>query len=670
MAVSQLTNLFKPITIGTVEVPNRIVQGTFGAACGYGQDDMVTDRMVAFFAERAKGGCGLLMLGSSPYEQVISPEVIEEMIERMGGDASEMGEMGVMMAGRGAGIYDSRFIPGLRKLTDTIHSCGGKIGTQPFVPMMLPGHGGRPEVVGPSDVSPNPRGGPGPRPMTKEEIGGLADQMAEGARRAREAGFDLVEIFALAGNLVSQFMSPYTNKRTDEYGGSHENRLRFLLEIVERVHSEAGKDFPVLCRISGQDFMPGGNMLEDTVIFASMLEEVGVAAINVSTGWHESSTPFIHSSVPRGHWIFMPEAVKEAVRIPVIGGTRVNDPILADQLLAQGRVDMVYMGRPLMADPHLPNKAREGRFDEIRTCIACNHCFGSMRFGVSRFQGVTCAINYRAGRELDYPIAPTTMPKKVVIIGGGPAGMEAARVAALRGHNVILMEKSNELGGQLLLAAIPPGKGEITELIRYLSVQLGKCNVKVKLGQEVTAEVVEEANPDVVIVATGGTSIIPDIPGVNGDNVVTAVDVLLGEEVGDRVVIIGGGLIGCETAEFLAQKGKKVTILEMLERIAHDMLRPQRWVTVQNLRNAGVRLETLTRAEEITAQGARAARNGGSDFFEADTVVIAAGVASEKQLVEELEKKKMGPVHVIGDCARPRRIADAIEEGFLTAWSI
>ena len=668
--MSELKKLFEPIMVGTVEIPNRIAQGTFGAACGYGQDDMVTDRMVAFFAERAKGGCGLLMLGSSPQKPVMSPEIIEEMAKRMGGDASEMGEMGIMMVGRGAGIYDSRFIPGLRKLTDTIHSWGVKIGTQPFVPMMLPGPGGRPEVIGPSDISPNPRGGPRPRPMTKEEIGQVADQMAEGARRAREAGFDLVEIFALAGNLVSQFMSPYTNKRTDEYGGSHENRLRFLLEIVERVHSEAGKDFPVVCRISGQDFMPGGNMLEDTVIFAPMLEEVGVAAINVSTGWHESSTPFIHCSVPRGHWIFMPEAVKEAVRIPVIGGTRVNDPILADQLLAQGRVDMVYMGRPLMADPQLPKKAREGRFDEIRTCIACNHCFGSMRFGVSRFQGVTCAINYRAGKELDYPIAPTTMPKKVLIIGGGPAGMEAARVAALRGHNVILMEKTDKLGGQLLLAVIPPGKGELDELMRYLSVQLEKLNVKVKLGQEATAEMVVEAKPDVIIVATGGTTLIPDIPGVNGDNVVTAVDVLLGKEVGDNVVIIGGGLVGCETAEFLVQRGKKVTVLEMLESIAHDMLRPERWVTVQSLRNAGVRLETLARAEEIVDKGVRAARNGGSDFFEADTVVVAVGVASEKQLAEELEKKKIGPVHVIGDCARPRRIADAIEEGFLTAWSI
>jgi len=668
--VSELKKLFEPVNIGTVEIPNRIAQGTFGAACGYGQDDMVTDRMVAFFAERAKGGCGLLMLGSSPYKQAMPPEIMEEMIKRMGGDASEMAEMGMMMSGRGAGIYGDQFIPGLRKLTDTIHNCGVKIGTQPTAPMMWPGPGGRPEVIGPSDVSPNPRGGPRPRPMTKEEIGQVADEMAAGVARAREAGFDLVEIFALAGNLVSQFMSHYTNKRTDEYGGSHENRLRFLLEIIERVRNKAGKDFPVVCRISGQDFMPGGNVLEDTLIFARMLEEAGVDALNVSTGWHESSTPFIHSSVPRGHWIFMPEAVKRVVGIPVIGGTRVNDPILADQLLSHGRIDMVYMGRPLLADPQLPKKAREGRFDEIRTCIACNHCFGSMRGGSGGFQGVTCAINYRAGRELDYPIAPTTRPKKVLIIGGGPAGMEAARVAALRGHDVTLIERAEALGGQLLLAIIPPGKGEVNELVGYLSVQLDKLNVKVKLGQEVTAEMVQEAKPDVIILAAGGTPLIPDIPGVNGDNVVTAVDVLLGKGVGDRVVIIGGGLVGCETAEFLVEKGKKVTVIEMLENIAHDMLRPQRWVTVQNLRNAAVRLETLAKAEEIVDGGVRVARNGGSEFFEADTVVLAVGVVPEKHLAEELERKRIGPVHVIGDCARPRRIADAIEEGFLTAWRI
>ena len=668
--MSQLNNLFKPINIGTVEVPNRIAQGTFGAGCGYGQDDLVTDRMVAFFAERAKGGCGLLMLGSSPHKQVIPRKMVEEMVERMGGDASEIAEMGIMMSGRGAGIYDDRFIPGLRKLTDTIHNWGAKIGTQLSAPMMLTSPSGLPEAVGPSDVIPNPRGGPKPRPMTKEEISQVADQMAEGAQRAREAGFDLVEIFALAGNLVSQFMSPYTNKRTDEYGGSHENRLRFLLGIVERMHTKTGKDFPVICRISGQDFMPGGNMLEDTLVFAPMLEEVGVAALNVSTGWHESSTPFIHCSVPRGRWIFMPEAVKKVVRIPVIGGTRVNDPILADQFLAQGRVDMVYMGRPLTADPELPNKAREGRFDEIRTCIACNHCFGSMRSDAGDFHGVTCAINYRAGRELDYPIASTTRPKKVLIIGGGPAGMEAARVAALRGHKVILMEKDNKLGGQLLLAVIPPGKDEIDELIRYLTVQLEKLNVEVKLGQEVTAEMVQEAKPDVIIVATGATPLIPNIPGVDRHNVVTAIDVLLGKEVGNRVIIVGGGLVGCETAEFLVQKGKKVTVLEMLERIAHDMLRPNRWVIIQNLRNAGVRLEALARAEEITDEGVRATRNGGSELFEADTVVLAVGLDPEKQLARELGEKRIGPVHVIGDCARPRRIADAIEEAFLTAWRI
>jgi len=324
------------------------------------------------------------------------------------------------------------------------------------------------------------------------------------------------------------------------------------------------------------------------------------------------------------------------------------------------------MGRPLFADPELPNKAKEGRFDEIRTCIACNQCFA----GIETAEGITCSINYRAGREGDYPIKPAPTPKKVIVVGGGPAGMEAARVAALRGHKVTLIEKADKLGGMLRLAAVPPGKGEINEFIRYLSVQMEKLGVKVQLKRKTTAKGILRGKPDAVIVATGGTPLIPDIPGVRRRNVVTALDVLSGrKEVGENVVIVGGGLVGCETAEFLAEKGKRVTIIEMLPRIGNDIIAPNRWVTMQRLRGAGVRMETRAKAEEITKTGVRVARDGKSEFFEADTIVLATGLKPDKSLAQELQGK-VASLHVIGDCAEPGKIINAVEQGFLAGYKV
>jgi len=493
------------------------------------------------------------------------------------------------------------------------------------------------------------------------------ESYGDGARRAREAGFDSVEVNAIAGTgLGSHFLSAHTNKRTDGYGGDIENRSRFLLECVESIKQKAGKDYPLLCRVSGADFMEGGNTLDDTKIVAPMIERAGVHALNVSTGWHEAPVPFIQMAVPRANWIYLAEEIKQAVRIPVIGGTRIPDPRLAEQILAEGRVDMVYIARPLIADPEWPNKAREGRFDDIRPCIACSFCFD----GLTEPHGIRCSVNARAGREAEYSIEPAKQPKKVLVIGGGPAGMEAARVAAMRRHEVILADNSDHLGGRLLVAILPPHKEELSGLTRYLAGQMEKLGVRVRLGEEVTVRTVEELKPDVVIVATGATPLVPDIPGVSGKNVATAIDVLTGNrEVGETVAVVGGGLVGCETAEFLAEKGKNVTILEMLGRIGADIGRTTRWVTMQRLRSLGVKMERNAKVEEITDKGVRVSRDGASMFFEADSAVLAVGMEPNRQLAQELEGK-VKALYVIGDSAEPAKITEAIESGLRVARGI
>jgi len=641
--VSQLQKLFEPIKVGEMELKNRIVMPAM--AVGLGANDMVTDRFKDFYAERARGGAALIVIGLAPpiYPGPIFPG--------------------------GIGIYKDEFILGLRQFADLVHQYDAKVAIQISALGILSMDDGSLELVGPSDVTVERHpGAHKPRPLTVDEIEWIVEAYGEGARRAREAGFDAVELNAIAGTgFVSHFLSAHTNKRTDGYGGEVQDRARFLLECVDSIKQRAGKDYPLLCRVSGADFMEGGNTLEDTKMVAPMMERAGIHAINVSTGWHESPVPFVQPSVPRANWIYLAEEVKKVVSIPVIGGTRIPDPRLAEQILAEGRVDLVYIARPLIADPQWPNKAKEGRFDEIRPCIACCRCLDA----VLEQGSITCAVNARAGREAEYNIEPAKSPKKkVFIVGGGPAGMEAARVAATRGHHVTLADSGGHLGGQLLVAVLPPHKEELGNLTRYLVAQMDRLAVDVRLGEDVTNRTVEEAKPDVIIVATGATPIMPDIPGVKGRNVAIATDVLRGHrDVGANVLIVGGGMIGCETAEFLAEKGKKVTIVEMTGRIGADIERTARWVTIGRLRTLGVRMERNARVDEITESGARASRDGGTEFFEAGSVVLAVGMQSNSKLAQELEAK-VARLHVVGDSAQPGKIAQAVESAFRVARTV
>ena len=640
----QFTNLFDPINVGNVQLKNRMVMLAIGT--GYPEPDgTVGDCFINFCVERARGGVGLIITPFAPFDMAI-PVI--------------------------PGLYDDRFIPGARRLTDAVHAYGTKIAPQ-FLGQYfwVNKENGSFEFIAPSAVF-NKMIGTTPKALTVEEIHRLVDEYGEAGRRAREAGFDAIELPLGIGYLLNRFISPCTNKRTDEYGGSLENRMKLSLEIIDRIHRRAGEDYPIICRVSAEEFMEGGHTLEDSKKVVSILEAAGVQAIDVEAGWHECPVPLVAMSVPRGAFVYLAEEIKKVVNVPVVAAYRINTPELAEQILAQGKADLIGLGRALLADPEFPNKAKEGRSDEIRTCIACSNCLDNLLTGYKSgtVPSAFCSVNPRMGKEAEYTIEPARVVKKVLVVGGGPGGMEAARVAALRGHQVTLCEKGEELGGQLRVACLPPYKDELGSLIKNMASQVRTAGVEVRLNTEVTLELVEKENPDVLILAIGAMPLIPDIPGVGQDNVVTAVDVIMRrEDVGETAIVVGGGMVGCEAAEFLADLGKKVTIVEMLPKIGSDYGATYRHVVLRRLREIGIKMETNVMVEEITDRGVKAKRDGLAKFFPGDTVVLAVGFKPIKGLGEKLSGKVPAP-YSIGDCVEPRRIKEAIEEGFRLAREI
>ncbi|MFH1003212.1 MAG: FAD-dependent oxidoreductase [Chloroflexota bacterium] len=637
--MAQLKHLFQPIKIGNVEIRNRVEMAP--VTDNFGVDDYVTERMKAFYEERAKGGVGLINIGFFTVNYPHNP--------------------------LGIGMYDDRFTPGIRELTDLCHKHGAKVGVElNFEENYTKTRGGPFELIGPSSVVPRP-GKAQPRPLTIEEIEEIVEQWGDAAVRAREGGFDTVHIIAHAGYPLAQFLSPFTNRRTDKYGGSFENRLRIIMEIIESIKKKAGADYTLTARIGGGDFMRGGLSLGDTVKIAQRLEELGVSMLNVTTGWHDSATPFIQYYVPKANWTYFAETVKRFVKIPVATGTRILDPVLADRIIGEGKADMVYFARPLIADSFLLEKAMKGKYEEIVPCTSCCLCFDRW----AELRPICCQVNARAGFELERNIVPADRPKKVLVAGGGAAGMEAARVAALRGHKVTLLEKGDRLGGALNVGSIPPGKDGVGQFRDYLVRELKRVGVEVKLNTMATRETISTGNPDEIIVATGAVPVVPNIPGVDGKNVFLAADVITGKKkVGKKVVIIGGGMVGCEAADLLAEQGKAVTILEMMGKIAVDVGRTTKWVIRQRLGNEGVEVETKAKVTKITGEGVVAQLNDGSThLYRADSVVIAVGYQEDKKLANELGGS-LPNVHVIGDCAQRAKIHEAVEAGFVTASQI
>lgn len=635
--MKKLKLLTSPIRIGNLELRNRMVMAPMVTNYAY-DDGSVTDRLKAYHVERAKGGVALIIIEAT----YVHP------------------------SGRGfqneVGIYSDRLIPGLRALVDAVHAHHAKIAVQLY-------HGGRQTtsaVTGQPIVAPSPIKDPTesevPKELSKDEISLLVQAFAQAARRAKTAGFDAVEVHGAHGYLINEFLSPYSNKREDEYGGPLENRMRFPLEVVRAVRQAVGPDFPIIYRMSADEKVPGGLTLDETKVFAKALEKEGVNAIHVSAGVYTSAAWIIQPMyLPRACLADLAQAIKAVVQIPVIAVGRINDPEVAETILAEGKADLVAFGRELLTDPDMPKKVMEGRLDEVRKCIACcQACIDELFLNHS----IGCTVNARTGYETQFPLNPSPRPRKVLVVGGGPAGMEGARVAALRGHHVTLWEKDGDLGGQLTLAAKSPGKGEIATFKEFLVNQMNKLKVNVKLNKQATLEAIRTEKPDIVIVATGAKPATLSVPGIDRENVVSAWSVIMDSvKVGKRVVVIGGGLVGCETADYLAEKGHTVTIIEMLPRIAEDVGPLMGALLTDRLKKSGVKIITGAKLHSIEDHSVTVEKDDKIETIpDIDSVVIAVGSVPEDTLANELEGSGID-YYVIGDAWKPRRITHAVFEG-------
>jgi 2,4-dienoyl-CoA reductase-like NADH-dependent reductase (Old Yellow Enzyme family)/thioredoxin reductase len=641
MSHQQFSKLFQPGRIGSLELKNRLVMPPM--ATNYAlKDGSVTPRQIEHYAERAKGGVGLVIVEISCVDF-----------------ASGKG------AARQIAIDDDRFIPGLSQLAEAIRQNGAKAAIQLH-------HAGRQtwaRLTGNQPVAPSAIQGPEgeqPRELELSEIAALVNRFAEAAERAKKAGFDGVEIHGAHGYLVSQFLSPLSNRRQDAYGGSVENRARFLLEVIEAIRKRVGRDYPLWCRLSAMEIgVTDGITLEETQVVAQLAEKAGVDAIHVSA---HQITPARRPPMAQPPGIFVPlaEGIKKVVSVPVIAVGRIT-PELGERVLGEGKADFIAIGKALLADPHLPQKVAAGRMEDITPCICCLTCLDSTRW---RREGICCVVNATLGREREYELKPAESPRKVVVVGGGPGGMEAARVAALRGHKVVLFDDGDELGGQLLLTIKPPYKDTIETFRQYLVGQVTKSGVELRLRQRFTPEMLNELKPDVVVVATGVKPFMPQIPGIQSQKVIQASAVLTGAEVGERVAVIGGELVGCETALYLIERGKKVTIMRRGPELATKVYQFIREPLLGRLQFKGATMLTGVEYEEITEAGVVIKTGTGErKVVEADTVVLAAGAVPDTELLAALQDK-VGRVFTVGDCVEPRGIRQAVEEGYRAGFEI
>ncbi|MEW6034700.1 MAG: FAD-dependent oxidoreductase [Chloroflexota bacterium] len=634
MTKRKLVKLFESINIGRMQVRNRLVMCPMGTRFA-GEEGFVTQQLKEYYEERARGGVGL--------------EIVEGTV---------VDPAGKVLA-RQVCAYDDKFIPGLTDLAATIKSHGARAVLQLI-------HGGREcraEVTGFQAVAPSPivgRAGDVPRELTIAEIAELVRRFAEAALRAKKAGFEGVEVHAAHAYIFTQFLSAWSNKRRDAYGGALENRARFLLEVLRAIKGAVGGDFPAWCRINGREYgIEGGITIEETQQVARWAVEAGAAAIHVSCRGIGAYN-FVNCPETPGALIPLAEAVKKAVSVPVIAVGYLN-PELGEDIIKEGKADLIAIGRGFLAEPEIAKKAAEGRLEDITPCIACFRCLDELIF---KGQQVKCAVNAALGREREYGLTPAKKKKRVLVVGGGPAGMEAARVAALRGHQVTLYEKGGQLGGQLLQAAAPPGKGRYLSLVRYLETQLARAGVAVKLDTEVTPAMVEGLRPDAVVVAAGAVPLTPDIRGIGGNAVTMAEAVLLGKaRVGKRVVVIGGNLVGCETADFLAERGHEVTVVDILPTMATDMMPIIRENFLEHLAARGVRMLTEVKDEEVTADSLLlTTKEGERRAIKADAIIIAAGSRPNNQLFNALDGK-VPEVYLAGDSIQPRKVFEAIHDG-------
>ncbi len=630
--------LFQPIRIGKMNVANRLLMSAMSINFGVDERGHVTDQLIQYMAARARGGVGMMLVGG-------------------GGIHPTGAELPNLPA-----LWDDGCIDALRRMVAAIRPFDCHLGMQLM-------HGGRQSYhdhkVAPSAL-PAPAVVKGvPKALSLEEIRMLAAAFGDAARRCRDAGFDFIEIHAAHGYLINQFLAPNANIRTDEYGGSFENRIRFMCDVMDAIRTQCGSDFPVGVRINGRDYIDNGWDLEEALRLAVVLERLGADYLHVSAGVYGSTQLTIPSMyVPQGCFVDLAAAVKAEVKIPVVAVGRIKSPALATQIIQEGKADMIALGRSLLADPQWPRKARDGETDAIRPCIGC--CLGCIHT-VLRLEPGGCVVNPDVGRE--YLLAapsPPTQARRVLVAGAGPAGLAAARMAALGGHQVVLCDRAAQPGGALALAALPPGRGDLAELIRYFTAELARLQVDVRLNTPLDGALVADVRPDTVILATGSLPQVPLLKGLYHTRmqVCTVTEVLAGnEDPGQRVIVWGGNQVGLVLADYLADQGKIVVVLHPKAHFGEEMSSNDRFYLRERLKQAHVTLYKQVHVETFLADGVRFRSGQDTETLAPfDGVVLADNFAPLREAANLLKPYSL-QVEFVGDARQPRHLMYAVSEG-------
>ena len=637
-----MSKLFEPIKIGNLEIKNRLMMSAMGTSFLH-SDGICNERLAAYLIERAKGGWGL---------------IVTEMT-KVSGD-SQFPTMG---------MYNDEQVESFKPIIQEIHKYDTRIFCQLFHlgrrDLSLFRNGAAPIAPSAIAVAPN---GEIPKEMSTSEVWEMIEKFALAALNAKRAGFDGVEVHCGHGWLLSSFLSPIYNKRTDEFSGSIAERAKIVIEIIKAIKEKCGKDFTTTIKLTTQEYVDGGLSIEEVKTMAWLFEKAGVDAIHCTQGIMLSSyTTNPPSCTPRAYYLENALAIKSVVNIPVMAVGRINDPDLAERILETTNIDMISMARASLADPELPNKVKEGRAEEIIRCVGCLQ----MCLGAEPGAGIGCALNPKTGKEYLLKKEKQESKKKVIVIGGGVSGCEAAIAAAENGHEVTLYEQDDKLGGQWLAARIPVGKEEFGSFLKWQKTRLKQLGVKVLLNTKFALDNIKGDKADVIIVACGGSPIIPGIEGINENIVVTANDLLLGKKVaGKQVVIIGGGLVGAELADHLSFYGSQVCIVEMADDIAKEVHPNVRVKLLERLSKRKVKVLVNSKAKEIK-EGAVVIENKNGEIreLEADTIALAVGSRSNNELYEQLKLCDVD-VKVVGDALSVKMGSKNILEGFWCGYEI
>ncbi|MCF6149738.1 MAG: FAD-dependent oxidoreductase [Candidatus Kuenenia sp.] len=628
--------LFSPFRIGSMSIKNRIVMSPMEThLCN--AEGFVTKELISYYKERALGGAGYIT------------------VENTAVDPAGRVNDGMMC------IHDDKFIPELKNLVDTIHAVGGKI-------ILQLSHAGRealPYFTGTGTVAPSAIPSPltkeMPKELTIDEVKAVINAFVCGAERALKAGFDGVEIHMAHGYLVNQFFSPESNTRTDDYGGDTVRRARFGKEIVEGIRKKVPGDFPVICRISADEYTETGLKLEESKEIAKILERAGASAIHVSACNYASAffnIPCYY--LEEGCFVHLAEGIKKVVNIPVLSVGRIQDPVMAEEVLKESKADLIVLGRPLIADPYLPNKIKEGNLEDIQVCLSCNRCIESISD-----KKLVCTVNPYVGKDELFHLQKTAKPGKVLIIGGGPAGMSAAITLSGRGHNVTLWEKNGELGGNLRYASMAPKKEPVKKYLQYLVNQIKKKKVSIVLNKEAGEDDIKQFAADVVVLAQGAKDVPVEIKGMEENRVLNVKGAFSSTDtIGNNVAIVGGAAEGCELADYLSLQGKKVSVIEMRRVLGLGLVAHPRYHVCERLRKEGATLMVNAKVTEIGRNYIVISRRKQPDekLEGFDTIVIPTLHQPNMELESSLQPF-VSEVYTIGDAKEGRTALEAIAEG-------